>query len=68
MKKVLVALLTLALLMVSIAAIADEPSGTVVVYSSHQSEPLNSAVNAFMAKYPGVQVEVVSLGGGEILR
>lgn len=68
MKKVLVALLTLALLMVSIAAMADEPSGTVVVYSSHQSEPLNSAVNAFMAKYPGVQVEVVSLGGGEILQ
>lgn len=39
---------------------------TVVVYSSHDSDPLNSAVNAFMTKYPNIKVDVVSLGGSEI--
>ncbi len=47
-------------------AAADSHSGTVVVYSSHDSDPLNAAVNAFMEKYPDVTVEVVSLGGSEI--
>ncbi|MCC8060714.1 MAG: extracellular solute-binding protein [Clostridiales bacterium] len=45
---------------------AEEHSGSVVVYSSHDSDPLNAAVNAFMEKYPTVNVEVVSLGGSEI--
>ncbi|MCI9163000.1 MAG: extracellular solute-binding protein [Lachnospiraceae bacterium] len=43
-----------------------ENSGSVVVYSSHDSDPLNAAVNHFMEKYPDVKVEVVSLGGSEI--
>ncbi len=45
---------------------AEEPSGTVVVYSPHDAEPLNAGVNLFMEKYPNVQVEVVAAGTGEL--
>lgn len=46
---------------------AGEPSGTVVVYSPHDADPLNAGVNEFMAKYPKVKVEVVAAGTGELL-
>lgn len=45
---------------------AEGPSGTVVVYSPHDAEPLNAGVNLFMEKYPNVQVEVVAAGTGEL--
>ncbi len=67
MKK-LVCILFVAILVLSVglmAASADEEM-KVVVYSSHDSDPLNDAVNAFMEKYPDIQVEVVKLGGSEI--
>lgn len=45
---------------------SSEPSGTLVVYSPHDAEPLNAGVNMFMEKYPDVQVEVVAAGTGEL--
>ena len=45
---------------------SKDPSGTVVVYSPHDAEPLNAGVNLFMEKYPNVQVEVVAAGTGEL--
>ena len=44
-----------------------EPSGTVVVYSPHDADPLNAGINEFMEKYPGIKVEVVAAGTGELL-
>ncbi|HJA26082.1 MAG TPA: ABC transporter substrate-binding protein [Candidatus Fournierella merdigallinarum] len=44
----------------------EGPSGTVVVYSPHDADPLNDGVNMFMEKYPGIQVEVVAAGTGEL--
>jgi len=48
-------------------ATSAEPGGVVVVYSPHDADPLNAGVNAFMEKYPGVRVEVVAAGTGELL-
>lgn len=45
---------------------AKEPTGTVVVYSPHDADPLNAGINQFMAKYPGIKVEVVAAGTGEL--
>lgn len=42
------------------------PSGTLVVYSPHDADPLNDGVNMFMEKYPDIQVEVVAAGTGEL--
>ena len=44
----------------------EEYTGTVVVYSSHDEEPLNAGVNMFMSEYPNIEVEVVSAGTGEL--
>ena len=44
----------------------EDYSGTVVVYSPHDADPLNAGVNLFMAKYPNVKVEVVAAGTGEL--
>lgn len=44
----------------------EGPTGTVVVYSPHDADPLNDGVNMFMEKYPGIQVEVVAAGTGEL--
>ena len=43
-----------------------EATGTVVVYSPHDADPLNAGVAAFMKEYPGVKVEVVAAGTGEL--
>jgi len=43
-----------------------EPEGTLVVYSPHDADPLNAGVNMFMEKYPGIKVEVVAAGTGEL--
>ncbi len=68
MKRTLATLLCLALVLCLVPAVlADDPSGTVVVYSPHDADPLNAGVNQFMAKYPGVKVEVVAAGTGELL-
>lgn len=44
----------------------DGPSGTVVVYSPHDADPLNAGVNMFMEAYPDIKVEVVAAGTGEL--
>lgn len=48
------------------ASTSGSPSGTLVVYSPHDADPLNDGVNLFMQKYPGIQVEVVAAGTGEL--
>ena len=42
------------------------PSGSLVVYSPHDADPLNDGVNMFMEAYPEIQVEVVAAGTGEL--
>lgn len=44
----------------------EDYSGTVVVYSPHDADPLNAGVNLFMETYPNVKVEVVAAGTGEL--
>lgn len=44
-----------------------EASGTVVVYSPHDADPLNDGINSFMEKYPNIKVEVVAAGTGELI-
>lgn len=44
----------------------EDYSGSVVVYSPHDADPLNAGVNLFMQKYPNVKVEVVAAGTGEL--
>lgn len=44
----------------------EDYTGTVVVYSPHDADPLNAGVNLFMKKYPNVKVEIVAAGTGEL--
>ncbi len=44
----------------------EDYSGTVVVYSPHDADPLNAGINQFMETYPNVKVEVVAAGTGEL--
>jgi len=46
--------------------VEEAPSGTVVVYSPHDADPLNAGVTMFMEAYPGIKVEVVAAGTGEL--
>ena len=55
MSKVLLCLV-LVLCLVPVAAFADAPSGSVVVYSPHDADPLNAGVAQFMAAYPDINV------------
>ena len=45
---------------------SNEPTGKVVVYSPHDADPLNAGVELFKAAYPGIEVEVVAAGTGEL--
>lgn len=45
----------------------EDYSGTLTVYSPHDSDPLNAGVAMFEAKYPNVKVEVVADGTGNLL-
>lgn len=45
---------------------AEDYSGSVVVYSPHDADPLSAGVNLFMQKYPNVKVEIVAAGTGEL--
>lgn len=42
-------------------------SGTLVIYSPHDSDPLNAGVAMFEKAYPNVKVEVVADGTGNLL-
>ena len=69
MKRIVGILLCLSLFLCMAPALADDaPSGVVVVYSPHDADPLNAGVNAFMAAYPNIKVEVVAAGTGELLQ
>lgn len=45
---------------------SNEPTGKVVVYSPHDADPLNAGVELFKQAYPGIEVEVVAAGTGEL--
>ncbi len=68
MKKTLAILLAAMLLLTCGLALADEASGTLVVYSPHDANPLNAGIALFEAAYPGIDVQVVAAGTGELLQ
>lgn len=43
-------------------------SGTIVVYSPHDADPMNAGINEFVDAYPNIKVEVVAAGTGELLK
>lgn len=76
MKKILVVLLSLFCLL-SLAACGGEKdnatdngtteySGKLVVYSPHDADPLAAGIALFEETYPGIEVEVVAAGSGEL--
>ena len=72
MKKLLaIALVLVMVLSLAPAAFADkapeEYSGTLTIYSPHDSDPLNDGVAAFEAAYPNVKVEVVADGTSNLV-
>ena len=72
MKKLLAILLT-ALFVLSGLALAESSgasaaSGTLVIYSPHDASPLEAGVKLFEAAYPGIEVQVVAAGTGELLQ
>ncbi len=70
MKKLLSTLLIAALVLCALPmmAMASAPSGTVVIYSPHDADPLNAGIAQFEAAYPGIKVELVAAGTGELLQ
>ncbi len=70
MKKVFAVLLLVLLATVVFAGAANESkssgSGRVVVYSPHDADPLAAGVALFEKAYPGITVEVVAAGTGEL--
>ena len=73
MKKLLAIALALTMILaLSVSAFADgkapeEYTGTLTIYSPHDSDPLNDGVAAFEAAYPNVKVEVVADGTSNLV-
>lgn len=74
MKKLLAALLVSAMTMsiIAVPALAEDKaaedySGTITVYSPHDSDPLSAGVAAFEAAYPNVKVEVIADGTSNLV-
>ena len=74
MKKFLALVLALAMVFAfAVTAHADDAkapedySGTLTIYSPHDSDPLNDGVAAFEAAYPNVKVEVVADGTSNLV-
>ncbi len=74
MKKILALLLALSMVFaLGITAAADDAkapedySGTLTIYSPHDSDPLSDGVAAFEAAYPNVKVEVVADGTSNLV-
>ncbi len=67
MKKFLALILTLVMLAsLSMAALAAEPSGKVMLYSSLKENQLAAVKEAFQAKYPGIVMDYYQAGTGKI--
>jgi len=49
------------------AALADDPSGTLVIYTSQPNEDAQQTVDAFKAKYPNVEVDWVRDGTTKVM-
>ena len=69
--KVLALVMALTMLMTcgALAEGAKNPedyTGSVVIYSPHDANPLNAGVAMFEEKYPNIKVEVVAAGTGEL--
>ena len=57
MKKLVCMLMAIAMLLALTPAVfADEPTGTVMLYSSMQEDQLMAIEKAFEAKYPGIDM------------
>ena len=67
MKKTLALILALALCLSSlaVAALADEPSGELILYTTVSELQYNALVGAFQAKYPNIDVKFTKAGAGE---
>ena len=67
MKKFLATVLALVLLTsLSLSALAESPSGTVMLYSSLKETQLAAVKEAFQAKYPGIVMDYYQAGTGKI--
>ena len=49
------------------SSVAGAPSGTLTLYSPHPTATIDIGVEMFKQKYPGVKVEIVAAGTGELL-
>ena len=66
MKKTLALILTLMLSISCLAtALADEPSGELILYTTVSELQYNALVGAFQAKYPNIDVKFTKAGAGE---
>ena len=67
MKKFLSILLLIMLVLPTMSALADDAdTGKLVLYTSAGKSEYELIVNAFKEKYPGIEVEIVSAGTGEL--
>ena len=67
MRKILAVIMTLAMLLAAAGAVAEAPSGKVMLYSSMQEAQLQAIEQAFEAKYPTVDMEYYYAGGGKLV-
>ena len=68
MKKIVAMMLALIMVLsMASVAMADGPSGKVMLYSSMQEAQLQAIEQAFEAKYPGVDMEYYYAGGGKLV-
>ena len=44
----------------------EDYTGSLIVYSPHDADPLNAGVALFQAAYPNINVEVIAAGTGEL--
>ena len=69
MKKILALALALLMLTACVAVAEKAPeeyTGSLVIYSPHDADPLNAGVAMFQAKYPNIDVQVIAAGTGEL--
>lgn len=44
----------------------EDYTGSLVVYSPHDADPLNAGVEMFRQAYPNIEVEIIAAGTGEL--